>query len=348
MSLGPRAGAVALSKQPRGEINATGTWTGEPQHNQRIRHPVFLDVDDHPEHPLSPRHRPHWQRRVQGRGRSEAPRDAGASLLDIVSTRVEAAVLGRWRKQGRTAAHGLWNPARRWTATTLACPGRTRFQGGAGGAGIGNRRLSPRFPGYEGVAAGLFDETSGIIVLGMTEGRSSPVEHQQRSTCCDAVVGHSLRTVGGGLGRDNRDCSKRSYPLRRCPATWHRRPRPGTGRRSNRRDHRRGRDRAPTPRHVLLSSTAACTYRQTPSTPPAWPHRSAGGRAPGSSRSTMGCPRHPYPAAVTTLSPPIAPCCTTAGGHRVRRQSAGGGLAVATLVNARDHGLPLPAAAYVM
>ena len=29
-------------------------------------------------------------------------------------------------------------------------------------------------------------------------------------------------------------------------------------------------------------------------------------------------------------------------------ESAGGGLAVATLVNARDHGLPLPAAAFVM
>jgi acetyl esterase/lipase len=29
-------------------------------------------------------------------------------------------------------------------------------------------------------------------------------------------------------------------------------------------------------------------------------------------------------------------------------ESAGGGLAVATLVNARDHGLPLPAAAYLM
>ena len=31
-----------------------------------------------------------------------------------------------------------------------------------------------------------------------------------------------------------------------------------------------------------------------------------------------------------------------------RSESAGGGLAVATLVNARDHGLPLPAAALVM
>jgi acetyl esterase/lipase len=31
-----------------------------------------------------------------------------------------------------------------------------------------------------------------------------------------------------------------------------------------------------------------------------------------------------------------------------RGESAGGGLAVATLVNARDHGLPLPAAAFVM
>src|ERR1700748_3950913 len=29
-------------------------------------------------------------------------------------------------------------------------------------------------------------------------------------------------------------------------------------------------------------------------------------------------------------------------------ESAGGGLAIATLVNARDHGLPLPAAALVM
>jgi acetyl esterase/lipase len=29
-------------------------------------------------------------------------------------------------------------------------------------------------------------------------------------------------------------------------------------------------------------------------------------------------------------------------------ESAGGGLAVATLINARDHGLPLPAAAFVM
>jgi epsilon-lactone hydrolase len=29
-------------------------------------------------------------------------------------------------------------------------------------------------------------------------------------------------------------------------------------------------------------------------------------------------------------------------------ESAGGGLAVATLVNARDHGLPLPAAAFAM
>src|SRR5213076_515795 len=29
-------------------------------------------------------------------------------------------------------------------------------------------------------------------------------------------------------------------------------------------------------------------------------------------------------------------------------ESAGGGLAIATLINARDHGLPLPAAAFVM
>jgi acetyl esterase/lipase len=62
-------------------------------------------------------------------------------------------------------------------------------------------------------------------------------------------------------------------------------------------------------------------------------------------------PEHPYPAAVddalaayqALLECGIAPADITFAG-----ESAGGGLAVATLVNARDHGLPLPAAAYVM
>ncbi len=39
---------------------------------------------------------------------------------------------------------------------------------------------------------------------------------------------------------------------------------------------------------------------------------------------------------------------TDPAGIAVAGESAGGGLAVATLVNARDHGLPLPAAAFVM
>jgi monoterpene epsilon-lactone hydrolase len=62
-------------------------------------------------------------------------------------------------------------------------------------------------------------------------------------------------------------------------------------------------------------------------------------------------PEHPYPAAVddalaayeALLETGVAPADIVLAG-----ESAGGGLAVATLVNARDHGLPLPAAAFVM
>jgi epsilon-lactone hydrolase len=62
-------------------------------------------------------------------------------------------------------------------------------------------------------------------------------------------------------------------------------------------------------------------------------------------------PEHPYPAAVddalaaydALLHSGIAPSDIVFAG-----ESAGGGLAIATLVNARDHGLPLPAAAFVM
>jgi epsilon-lactone hydrolase len=62
-------------------------------------------------------------------------------------------------------------------------------------------------------------------------------------------------------------------------------------------------------------------------------------------------PEHPYPAAVddalaayeALLGNGTAPSDIAFAG-----ESAGGGLAVATLVNARDHGLPMPAAAFVM
>jgi epsilon-lactone hydrolase len=62
-------------------------------------------------------------------------------------------------------------------------------------------------------------------------------------------------------------------------------------------------------------------------------------------------PENPYPAAVddalaayeALLHNGIAPSDIAFAG-----ESAGGGLAIATLVNARDHGLPLPAAAFVM
>jgi acetyl esterase/lipase len=62
-------------------------------------------------------------------------------------------------------------------------------------------------------------------------------------------------------------------------------------------------------------------------------------------------PEHPCPAAVddalaayeALLDNGTAPSDIAFAG-----ESAGGGLAIATLVNARDHGLPLPAAAFVM
>jgi len=62
-------------------------------------------------------------------------------------------------------------------------------------------------------------------------------------------------------------------------------------------------------------------------------------------------PEYPYPAAVddalaayqALLDNGTAPSDIAFAG-----ESAGGGLAIATLVNARDHGLPLPAAAFVM
>jgi epsilon-lactone hydrolase len=62
-------------------------------------------------------------------------------------------------------------------------------------------------------------------------------------------------------------------------------------------------------------------------------------------------PEHPFPAAVddalaayqALLGNGTAPSDIVFAG-----ESAGGGLAVVTMVNARDHGLPLPAAAYVM
>ena len=62
-------------------------------------------------------------------------------------------------------------------------------------------------------------------------------------------------------------------------------------------------------------------------------------------------PEHPYPAAVddalaayeALLGNGIPPSEIAFAG-----ESAGGGLAIATLINARDHGLPLPTAAFVM
>jgi acetyl esterase/lipase len=62
-------------------------------------------------------------------------------------------------------------------------------------------------------------------------------------------------------------------------------------------------------------------------------------------------PEHPYPAAVDdalTAYQALLNSGTAASDIAFAGESAGGGLAVATLVNARDHGLPLPSAAFAM
>jgi monoterpene epsilon-lactone hydrolase len=61
-------------------------------------------------------------------------------------------------------------------------------------------------------------------------------------------------------------------------------------------------------------------------------------------------PEHPYPAALDDALAAYEALLhngTSSSDIAFAGESAGGGLAVATLVNARDHGLPLPAAAYV-
>jgi acetyl esterase/lipase len=62
-------------------------------------------------------------------------------------------------------------------------------------------------------------------------------------------------------------------------------------------------------------------------------------------------PEHPYPAAVDDALAAYEALLrngTDPSDIAFAGESAGGGLAVATLVNARDHGLPRPAAAFVM
>ena len=62
-------------------------------------------------------------------------------------------------------------------------------------------------------------------------------------------------------------------------------------------------------------------------------------------------PEHPYPAAVDdalTAYEALLEGGTAPADIAFAGESAGGGLAVATLVNARDRGLPLPAAAFAM
>jgi acetyl esterase/lipase len=62
-------------------------------------------------------------------------------------------------------------------------------------------------------------------------------------------------------------------------------------------------------------------------------------------------PEHPYPAAVDdalATYEALLNSGTAAADIAFAGESAGGGLAIATMINARNHGLPLPAAAFVM
>ena len=126
------------------------------------------------------------------------------------------------------------------------------------------------------------------------------------------------------------------------------RDRSRTGRRPDRRDHGRGNRSSPRspllPRRcvrdggrLLAADLASQVGRRT--------------HAKAISVDYRLAPEHPYPAAVddalaayeALLDDGVAPSDIAFAG-----ESAGGGLAIATLVNARDHGLPLPAAAFVM
>jgi acetyl esterase/lipase len=106
------------------------------------------------------------------------------------------------------------------------------------------------------------------------------------------------------------------------------------------------------PRHVILYFHSG-VYALGDATDPAG-LASQIGRRTSATVVSVGyrlAPEHPYPAAVddalaayeALVDSGIDPSDIALAG-----ESAGGGLAVATLVNARDHGLPLPAAAVAM
>ena len=106
------------------------------------------------------------------------------------------------------------------------------------------------------------------------------------------------------------------------------------------------------PRHVVLYFHGGVYVLGDAAQAAAWPRRSAWrNRAKVISVDYRLAPEHPYPAAVDdalTAYQALLLAGTDPSDIAFAGESAGGGLAIATLVNARDHGLPLPAAAYLM
>jgi monoterpene epsilon-lactone hydrolase len=103
---------------------------------------------------------------------------------------------------------------------------------------------------------------------------------------------------------------------------------------------------------LSCTSTVACTSWAMLSRPLAWPSRS--GRRTQAKVISVDyrlAPGTRIQAPSTAPWPPTKLSCGTAPRRQASsspESSAGGGLAIATLVNACDHGLPLPAAAFVM